>query len=578
LRLRGALQVYQQEGGFKNSNYVRAIGEQLSSLIQMKEEDSSRNRYLALKTAGYLLDIDGNVPLSNLEDVSSSKTQSGETTESYRISGTPLHIVLVKEGTRAGEYLFSTRTVDVAPVFYQRLVSGAQADSLDPLGWSVSMLQFTGPLVPATFLKSLPDGVKTTVLDTPIWKIFLTAIVYVLFVIAILLSIKFDFRRNIFRSISVGYLVFIVLFIVINRLIYQFLDQGIILNGRFSFIVFVLDRVLLYIFIAWLFWHFITSIFDWTLVDPRFPGDSLDSNMMKLLGRVVAAIGCIVIITYGLDSMGVPIMSTLAGLGIGGIAVALAIRPTLENLLGGLILYIDRPVRIGDFCEFGTRLGTVEAIGVRSIQIRSLDRTLVSIPNAQFADMQIVNWARCDKMLISETIGLRYETETDQLRFVMASIREMLHAHPKIDSETVRVRYDKPGESSLDVSVRVYVDTREWNDYFAVKEDVFLRINNIVQEAGSGFAFPSSTVYITKDNGIDTDLGSQAEETVQSWRGSRELPFPEFSETALRKMEGKVSYPPRGSPDFRSGDERPLSADEPLSLEQDDEEQNEPKG
>jgi MscS family membrane protein len=131
----------------------------------------------------------------------------------------------------------------------------------------------------------------------------------------------------------------------------------------------------------------------------------------------------------------------VAGLGIGGLAVALAVRPTLENLIGGIILYLDKPVRVGDFCSFGDKTGTIESIGLRSTKLRALDRTLVTIPNAALADMQVINWAKCDRMLISTTIGLRYETDSDQLRYIMVEFREMLHTHPNVDSETVRVRF-----------------------------------------------------------------------------------------------------------------------------------------
>ena len=106
------------------------------------------------------------------------------------------------------------------------------------------------------------------------------------------------------------------------------------------------------------------------------------------------------------------------------------------------------------FCNFGDHTGTVEAIGIRSTQLRALDRTQITIPNAQFADMQIVNWAKCDQMLINETIGLRYETSPDQLRFVLAKLREMVHAHPRIDNDTVRVRFSGYGNSALNVTLR----------------------------------------------------------------------------------------------------------------------------
>lgn len=257
----------------------------------------------------------------------------------------------------------------------------------------------------------------------------------------------------------------------------------------------------------------------------------------------------------------------MAGLGVGGLGVALAIRPTVENLIGGLVLYMDRPVRIGDYCSFGSHTGIVESIGMRSTQIRALDRTLVSVPNATFADMEIVNWAQCDMMLIRTTVGLRYETDPDQLRYVLVKMREMFHAHPKIDRDTIRVRFVGYGASSLDVEIRVYALTQEWNNFYAIREDVLLRVNEIVKESGTGFAFPSQTVYMGRDDGLDKDRSEAALEKVKSWRRSGQLPFPKLSASRMEKLAGTLDYPPFGSPDARSSKTQPTGASEPLSAE-----------
>ena len=187
---------------------------------------------------------------------------------------------------------------------------------------------------------------------------------------------------------------------------------------------------------------------------------------------------------------------------------------------------MDKPVRVGDFCSFGNYTGTVEEVGIRSTKVRALDRTLISVPNASFVNMELVNWARCDKMLVLAVIGIRYETEPDQLRQVLARLREMLLAHPKIDRTTVRVRLIGYGSSSLDVQIRVYALTQEWNEFHAIREDVFLRVNKIVAESGTSFAFPSQTLYLGRDSGLDQQLSEAAKEQVAGWRSNGKLPFP----------------------------------------------------
>jgi MscS family membrane protein len=256
------------------------------------------------------------------------------------------------------------------------------------------------------------------------------------------------------------------------------------------------------------------------------------------------------------------------------LAVALAIRPTLENLIGGIMLYLDQPVRIGDFCSFGDKTGTVESIGVRTTKIRALDRTLISIPNGALADMQLINWAKCDMMLITATIGLRYETENDQLRYVLVKFREMFHAHPKIDSETVRVRFADFGQSSLDIDVRIYALTRDFNEYYAIREDVLLRMSEIVKKSGSGFAFPSQTLYMGRDDGLDVVRGETAAKEVASWRKAGKLPFPRLAPDRIEQLKDTLDYPPRGSFEAGSIESQVWETSEGLSSEPVDEDES----
>jgi MscS family membrane protein len=169
--------------------------------------------------------------------------------------------------------------------------------------------------------------------------------------------------------------------------------------------------------------------------------------------------------------------------------------------------------------------------------------------------------------MITHTLGLRYETEPDQLRYVLAKTREMFHAHPRIDPDTIRVRFAGYGASSLDIDLRVYAKTREWNDFYAIKEDVLLRIAEIVKAAGTGFAFPSRTVYVAKDGGLDEKLGDKAQEEVKAWRRRREYPFPKFAASKLEKLRDTLHYPPRGSPDFLATEEELSEGGEQLSAE-----------
>jgi MscS family membrane protein len=248
-----------------------------------------------------------------------------------------------------------------------------------------------------------------------------------------------------------------------------------------------------------------------------------------------------------LHSFGFNVTALLAGLGVGGLAVALAAQKTIENLIEGITLYVDQPVRVGDFCRFGDKIGTVEAVGLRSTRVRTLDRTVVSIPNSQFANFELDNFTKRDKIWYHPTIGLRYETTPDQLRYILVEIRKMLYAHPQVDSDPARIRFTKFAAYSLDLEIFAYVKVTDYGEFLEVAEDLNLRIMDIVAQAGSGFAFPSQTTYLENGEGLDQQRAQTAEKEVHVWREQNELLLPKFPQRTIDGLKGTLDYPPTGS-------------------------------
>jgi MscS family membrane protein len=243
-----------------------------------------------------------------------------------------------------------------------------------------------------------------------------------------------------------------------------------------------------------------------------------------------------------------PVYGIVAGLGVGGLAVALAAQPTIESLIGGLNLFADKPVRVGDLCKYGDAIGTVEAIGIRSARLRGADRTLTTIPNAALAKMPIVNLTQRDQMLIQTVIGLRYETTPEQLRCVLVKLRELLLGHPRVNPDPARARFVGLGASALDTEVFAYVTTKEWAEFLGIREDILLRIVEIVEQSGTALAFPSQTLYLGRDRGNDEDKTRAAEVSVQERRGKGSLPFPNFSPEQAAGLRGAIVFPPVGTP------------------------------
>jgi len=573
LRLRDSLKAvlldYREERSTEGNRALNEFKWQFGSLIDLSEVGASQRGEVGGSTIRALLDILGRIELPDLDDVPDAEAFADGEPAQYRIPNTPIRIARIGAGPREGEFLFNARTVVVAPLFYKSIAHLPLRSGLDIDSWSTALPQVTGNLIPSAVVRAMPRSLRAFWLDTPIWKVIAT--VLLVLIAAFLLAGLHRLLSRTEPDTRIGAQTWRVIrplavMAVVVGLVW-FLHNHLNTSGRFSAVVDTTSTILFYVAAAWLFWLVVQMFVEWLILSPRIPDEGLNANLLRLVARAVGIVGVIIIWAYGGQALGLPILSVLAGLGIGGLAVALAIRPTLENLIGGVILYVDKPVRVGDFCGFRGKTGTVETIGVRSTQLRALDRTLITVPNAQFADMEIVNWAQCDEMLINETIGVRYETTPDQLRYALAKLREMLHGHPRINSKTVRVRFSGYGESALNITIRVYAMTREFNDFHAIREDVLLRVHDIITEAGTGFAFPSTTLYLGKDSGLDEETGKKASARVEDWRRSGQLPFPRFSPAQLERIDDTLDYPPRGSPEAGDEDLDDMAGAERLSAE-----------
>ena len=266
-------------------------------------------------------------------------------------------------------------------------------------------------------------------------------------------------------------------------------------------------------------------------------------TLMALGERLIKALVVIVAILATLGILGFNLTTVLAGLGIGGIAIAFAAQKTLENLFGGISVLADEVIRVGDFCRFGDRVGNVEDISLRSTRIRTLERTELSIPNGALATMNIENFTRRDKFLFNPTLVMRSETSADQLRYLLAEIRRLLYEHPKVESDSARIRFTSFDNSALSLEIFSYILTREMGEFAAIREDVLLRIMDIVEKSGCGFAAPSQTIYITRDSGLHREKSQAAEQQVQQWRDQNKLPFPDFASADKAAFRGSIVYP-----------------------------------
>jgi len=222
--------------------------------------------------------------------------------------------------------------------------------------------------------------------------------------------------------------------------------------------------------------------------------------LAALLGRMLQVAVLIVGVLTVLNLGGVNLTAALAGLGIGGLALAFAAQKTLENLFGGIMIISDRPVRIGDACKIGDITGTVLDIGLRSTRVRTLDRSIVTIPNGQLATMNLENFTLRDKYWFRPTILLAQETTTGQMQAVLHKLRDLLEKDDRVESGTARVRFTGLGSASQNTEISAYVFATNLEEFLAIQEQLLLRILEIVESAGTALAIPVQRAYVVRDS------------------------------------------------------------------------------
>jgi MscS family membrane protein len=262
-------------------------------------------------------------------------------------------------------------------------------------------------------------------------------------------------------------------------------------------------RVLSIVFLvtlAWLASRIITRSAEKFRVRAIARGNVSAGTLVLLGQRIVKASVFFLLALALLKTLGFDLTPAVAGLGIGGIAIAFAAQKTLENLLGGITLLSDEVIRVGDFCKFGNASGVVEDISLRSTRIRTLERSELSIPNGSLSTMTIENLSRREKILINTHLGIRQDVTPQQLKGLLMAIRTMLVEHPQIEPETVRVSWTEISDSAFNIEVFCYATTRSFLECFEIREDCLMKILEIVHAVGTDLAYPSRTLYVESAN------------------------------------------------------------------------------
>ena len=256
------------------------------------------------------------------------------------------------------------------------------------------------------------------------------------------------------------------------------------------------------------------AVFFWSLfrlVDVGFHmfGETMwaksgHSRSLIPLGSRIAKVGIFAIAAVAvLSDLGYPVASLIAGLGIGGLALALAAQKTVENLFGAFSIGVDQPFSVGDTVKIEDFVATVERVGLRSTRFRTLDRTIVTIPNGKLADSRIESYSARDRMRLATVIGLVYDTTEAQVREILEGFHRVLREQPKLWPEGITVLLRALGSSALEIEVTASFQTEDYAEFQAIRQEVYLKFLGVVEAAGTTLAYPTQTLHVMTPRSAD---------------------------------------------------------------------------
>ncbi|SDW40343.1 MscS family membrane protein [Albimonas donghaensis] len=524
--IEAAFLAYTRERTGENARAISAAVARSARVFDLSQTPQAQRGEAAVDAITHLFDILMRLP--PLDPASIRGDDAADLPARWAIPGTEIVMAPVASGPRSGDWLFTPRTVSQLEAFHARIRSAPLVQQTLHADWSRELMAWTGPAIPAGLSAAMPEFLAAPVLGTQAWKVVLTVLIWAGSGALVVGWGLLMGRTGLRRQSSAGLALRMTTPALLALLAWQahvFAVHQSNLTGAFAQGEVVATTLALHLAFAWLMLLACHLFVELIVALPAIPDQSYDAHLLRLLARVGGLMAAGAVLLFGADRIGIPALGVLAGVGVGGVALALAAQSTVENLFGGVSIFVDRPFRIGDFIQYGAATGTVEAIGPRSSRLRGLDGTLTTVPNGDLAKMHIVNYSVRNKCLFLQVLGLRYETSRLQIEWILEAMRRRLASHPMVEEGggMPRVRLVGFGASAIDIEVRAQVLTRDFAEFLEIQETLLLELQETIEEAGSGFAFPSQTVYLGRDSGLDAEARERAEQSALAARGKREL-------------------------------------------------------
>lgn len=448
--------------------------------------------------------------------------------EKWTVPSSEITIARMTSGPRKGEYLFNAQTVAEARNFFKRIADQDYQDRDDITPNMYNDYLFTpGPWLERKWVRVLPPFLRASALDQAVWQwaglvvIFLSGCAVSTF--AFRTGRRWDRRRGIgglpVRSGQILGIVFTLLIIYGSLWVIEFQIR---ITGAVLQIVAAVMEIVAVALIAWAVAVVSRSIGDSIIVSRHLRPKGIDSQIVRLVFRLLTIVIVIGLVLYLADRLGFPAYSVITGLGIGGLAVALAARETLANFFGSIMIMLDRPFRVGDWIKVGDDEGTVEDIGFRSTRIRTFYNSLLAIPNAETVNKTVDNMGLREFRRVRTVLQLTYDTPVDRVEGFVEGIKEIIRTHPDTRKDYFHVVFNEFGAHSLEILVYFFLKVADWGAELKERETVFLDIIRLAEHLDVKFAFPTQTLHVES---LPDDLGRAGRQVATGLGGKDVRPM-----------------------------------------------------
>ena len=421
----------------------------------------------------------------------------------WTIPHTDITIARVTEGNRKGEFLFSPGTIDRVQEFHERTRELPYLREV-PIEDTARLRQLHGGWwVAMSSIERLPGWMRIVVFNHAVWKWGAFAVLAVVASLLVMLVFRMS-RRAVCESRVNDYLrrlaTPVVVLLIIPGVAYISTDQINIIGSVAKSLLLTLQTIK-YLAATWVAWLGSLLLAELVISSPRIEDESLNAQLLRLSARILGIALGLTIIFYGASQIGLPLVGVLAGVGVGGLAIALAAQDSLKNLLGSLMIFMDQPYKPGQRIVVEGHDGFVEQIGLRSTKIRMLSGALTSIPNEKMARLDIENIGRRTFIRRQTSIKLNYDTPVEKIEKAISIIKDILHDHEGMrEPLPPRVFFDEFNPDSLNILVSYwYHPPKRWKA-LQFDEQVNLEIMRRFAEEGIKLALPASKTYLSRED------------------------------------------------------------------------------